>query len=261
MRLQDRVAVVTGGGIGIGQAIALAFAKEGAHVVVAARTLEPLEETAKKVREMGRKSLAISIDVTQEGQVKDMVDKTISEFGQIDILVANSGIAGATKPVVEIDLDDWNQVLAVNLTGVMLCSREVLKHMIPRNKGNIIVISSGAGRMGYPLRSPYSASKWGVLGFTYSLALEVGENNIRVNAICPGATRGPRIDRVIQSRAEATGQTFEDVEKQYSGATALGRMVLAEEIASTAVFLASDDSSGISAQGFSVDGGFNVMAR
>lgn len=111
VRLKDRVAIVTGGGVGIGKSIALAFAKEGAHVVVAARTLAPLEETVKQIKELGRKSLAIGTDVAQEDQVKDMVDKTITEFDQIDILVANSGIAGATKPVVEVDLADWNDAI------------------------------------------------------------------------------------------------------------------------------------------------------
>jgi len=120
------VAIVTGGGVGISKSIAFSLAKEGAHVVVTARTLAPLEETVKQIKELGRKSLAIGTDVAQEDQVKDMVDKTITEFGQIDTLVANSGIAGATKPVVEVDLAYWNDVLAVNLTGVMLCSREVL---------------------------------------------------------------------------------------------------------------------------------------
>ena len=260
MRLNNKVAIVTGGGVGIGRAISLAFASEGVAVVVAARTLPRLEAVADDIRSRGGRAIAIQTDVSDENQVKKMVAQTLNEYGQIDILVNNSGIGGPTINVVDIKLDDWNEVLAINLTGAMLCAREVLKSMIARRSGNIINISSGAGRGGFAMRSPYCVSKWGIIGLTQTLAMEAGEYNIRVNCIAPGPVEGERIENVMKARAEATGLTYEAVRSRSTADAALGRMVTATEIASTAVFLVSDESSGITGQTFSVNAGSRLRA-
>lgn len=147
-RLKDKVAIVTGGGKGIGKAIAKAFISEGATVVIAATTLSKLEEAVKEFEAMGGRAQAIQTDVSNERQVIDMVSETMKAFGKIDILVNNSGIAGPTCKVVDLKLEDWNQVLAIDLTGYMLCAREVLKHMIPRKTGIIINIGAEGGEQG-----------------------------------------------------------------------------------------------------------------
>ena len=259
MRLKNKVAIVTGGGVGIGKAISLAFASEGAAVVVAARTRSRLEAAADEIRSKGGRATAIPTDIADENQVRKMVAQTLNEYGQIDILVNNSAITGATANVVNIKLDDWNEELAVSLTGAMLCAREVLKSMVARQSGNIINISSDAGKSGYPMRSPYCVSKWGIIGLTQTLAMEVGGYNIRVNCIAPGWVEGERLERVMKGRVEATGLTYEEVYGQViSGAiarAALGRIVTAAEVASAAVFLASDESSGLTGQTISVDAG------
>jgi len=255
VRLKDKVAVVTGGGVGIGRAIALAFANEGALLVLASRNLPNLKVVADEIKAGGSKATAIKADVSDENQVKELVSQTLSEYGRVDILVNNSGIAGPTAPVVDLKLSDWNQTLAVNLTGAMLCSREVLKGMIPRGSGNIINISSLSGRQGLPFRSPYTASKWGLIGFTQTLSMEVGKYNIRVNCIAPGAVAGERIENVLRARAEALGISYEEASRQATSRASLGRFVTADEIARTAVFLASDESGGITGQTISVDAG------
>jgi len=260
VRLNKKVAIVTGGGVGIGRAISLAFAAEGVAVVAAARTLPRLEAVADEIRSRGGRATAIQTDISDENQVKKVVAQTLNEYGQIDILVNNSGIAGPTINVVDIKLDDWNEVLAINLTGAMLCAREVLKSMIARRSGNIINISSAAGRGGFAMRSPYCVSKWGIIGLTQTLAMEVGEYNIRVNCIAPGAVEGERIENVMKARAEATGLTYEAVRSRSTADAALGRMVTATEIANTAVFLVSDESSGITGQTISVNAGLRLRA-
>ena len=260
MKLDNKVAIVTGGGVGIGKAISLAFANEGAAVVAAARALPRLEAVADEIRSRGGRAIAIQTDVSGENQVKRMVAQTLHEYGQIDILVSNSGIAGSTINVVDIKLDDWNEVLAINVTGAMLCAREVLKSMIARQSGNIINISSGAGLVGFAMRSPYCVSKWGVIGLTQTLAIEVGEYNIRVNCIAPGAVEGERAENVMKARAEATGLTYEEIASEMSADAALKRMVAVTEIADAAVFLASDESSGITGQTISVNAGRQLKA-
>ena len=258
MRLNNKVAIVTGGGVGIGRAISLAFASEEAAVVVAARALPRLEAVADEIRSGGGRAIAIQTDVSDENQVKKMVAQTLNEYGQIDILVNNSGIAGPTINVVDIKLGDWNEVLAINLTGAMLCAREVLKSMIARQSGNIINISSGAGRGGFAMRSPYCVSKWGIIGLTQTLAVETGEYNIRVNCIAPGAVEGERIENVIKAVVKATGLTYEESRNKSTAEAALRRMVTATEIANTAVFLVSDESSGITGQTVDVNAGSQI---
>jgi NAD(P)-dependent dehydrogenase (short-subunit alcohol dehydrogenase family) len=264
MRLKDRVAIVTGGGKGIGKAISLAFASEGAKVVVAARDLSKLEETVKEIKSKGGRAKAIQTDVTDEKQIQRMVSETIKEYGQIDILVNNSGIGGPTVNVVDLKLEDWNEVLAIDLTGSMLCSREVLKHMIPRKRGNIINIAAeggrgGDGRTGYPMRSPYCCSKMGVIGLTETLSIEVGEYNIRVNAISPAAVRGERLNNVVMGRAKALGVPFEELISKITANYSLRRPAEESEVAATAVFLASDESSAITGQTIVTNCGQHVV--
>ncbi len=252
-RLKDRVAIITGGGRGIGKAIALAFAAEGAKVIVAARTLSKLEETVGEIKAKGGQAIAIQTDVTSEKQIEEMVAKTVKTFGRVDILVNNSGIGGPTKRVVDLNLDEWNEIISLDLTGSMLCCKHVLKYMIPQKSGSIISIAAeggraGDGRAGYPMRSPYCCAKMGIIGLTETLSIEVGEYNIRVNAISPAAVRGERIISVVKGRAAATGVPFEELMAKIVQNYSLGRMAEESEVAAVAVFLASNESSAITGQ-------------
>ena len=256
MRLKDKVAIVTGGGVGIGRAIALAFAREGAAVAIAAiPPLSDLENVVNEIKGNEGRATAIQTDITDEKEVQRMVAQTLDKYGQIDILVNNAGIAGATANVVDVTLDDWNKTLVVNLTGTMLCSREVLKSMIPRQSGSIINIASMAAKSGFIMRSPYCASKWGVIGFTLTLAAEVGIYNIRVNAISPGPTQGPRIEAVFRAKAEAMGIPYQEFYKSNVAKIALRKLVTPREIAAAAVFFASDESSSITGEVLNVNAG------
>jgi NAD(P)-dependent dehydrogenase (short-subunit alcohol dehydrogenase family) len=252
-RLKDKVAIVTGGGQGIGKAIALAFAAEGARVVVAARNLPNLEKAAAEIAVKGGTAKAVQTDVTKEAEVERMAIETVNTFGGIDILVNNSGIGGPTCMVVDLKLEDWMEVINVDLTGSMLCCKHALKHMIPQKKGAIINIAAeggrtGDGRSGYPMRSPYCCAKMGVIGLTETLSIEVGPHNIRVNAISPAAVRGERIINVLKGRAAVAGVPYEDLITKIVQNYSLGRMAEESEVAAVAVFLASDESSAITGQ-------------
>lgn len=255
MKLKDKVAIVTGGAGNIGKAIAFAYSNEGAAVVVASRNKANLEAVAKEIRAEGGHSIAIQTDVADEEQVCRMVEQTLSEYGKIDILVNSILNVGPSANVVDLTLEGWNQTLATNLTGPMLCSREVLKDMIPRASGNIINISSLSGKMGMVLRSTYCASKWGLNGFTQTMSMEVGKYNIHVNAIAPGPVVGDALDGSIRDMASIRGLTYEELAGQMTSRTSLDRFVTAEEVAHLAVFLASDESNGITGQIISIDGG------
>ena len=259
MRLKDKVAIVTGGGRGIGKAISMAFASEGAIVVVAARTSSKIDETIEKIRLGGGRAKAVQTDVSDEKQVERLVAETIDDYGRVDILVNNSGIGGPTVNVVDLKLQDWNEVLAINLTGSMLCAREVLKHMIPHRKGNIVNIASDAGRFGYPMRSPYCVSKWGIIGLTETLAIEVGQYDIRVNCISPAAVKGERLVNVVKGRSKATGVPFEELMSKITEDYSLQRPTEEAEVAAAAVFLASDDSSGITGHTLVVNCGHHIV--
>jgi NAD(P)-dependent dehydrogenase (short-subunit alcohol dehydrogenase family) len=264
MRLKDRIAIVTGGGKGIGKAISLAFASEGASVLVAATTLSKLEETADKIRSMGGRAKAVQVDVSDERQVQNLVEETIKEYGQIDILVNNSGIGGTTSRVADLNLDDWNRVIAIDLTGSMLCAKHVLKHMIPRKGGVIINMGAeggraGDGRSGYPMRSPYCCAKMGIIGLTETLAVEVGQYNIRVNAISPAAVKGERLINVFKGRAEASGIPFDELWSKLTANYSLGRVTEEQDVAAAAVFLASDESRAITGQTLVIHCGLHVV--
>ena len=253
-RLKDKVAIITGGGKGIGKAIAKAFVSEGAKVVIAATTLSKLEEAVKEFEAMGGQARAIQTDVSDEQQVIRMVSEVIKTFGKIDILVNNSGIAGPTCKLVDLKLEDWNKVLAIDLTGYILCAREVLKQdMLARKSGIIINIAAeggrtGDGRSGQPMRMPYCCAKMGVIGMTETLAQEVGRDHIRVNAISAAAVRGDRWMRVVTAKCEALGMSVDDYITKSMTNYSLGRPVEEYELGNVAVFLASDESSGITGQ-------------
>lgn len=258
MKLDGKISIVTGGGRGIGRAIALRFASEGAAVVVSGTTRETIEAVAEEIRGRGGRSLALATDVADESQVEHMVSATLSEFGGIDILVNNAGIAGPTALVPELSREDWDRTLAVNLTGAFLCAKHALPHLIERRRGCIINITSIAGLRAYAYRSPYAASKWAMIGLTRTLAEEAGRYNITVNAIAPGPVRGPRIDSVIRNRAAAMNRPVEEVERDYVEPTALKRMVEEEDIAAMAVFLASDEGRNITGETINISGGYKL---
>ena len=259
MKLSNRVAIVTGGGRGIGRAIALRFAAEGAAVVVSGTGRDHLETTAAEIVSGGGRALALVADVSDQAAVADMVDMAVRQYRRLDILVNNAGIAGPTASVVDARAEDWERTLAINLTGAFLCAKHAIPHLIKAPEGRIINITSIAGKIGYALRSPYAASKWGMIGLTRSLALELGAHGVTVNAIAPGGTRGPRLESVIRDRAAALGRSPDEVEREFfTGTTALKRLVEPEEIASTALFLASDEARNITGETISVSAGFRL---
>jgi 3-oxoacyl-[acyl-carrier protein] reductase len=186
-QLKDMVAVITGGGKGIGRSIVLAYAEQGANLVVCGRDFSLLEEVSLEAGKMGVAVLPVRADISVESEVENMVERALREFGRIDILVNNAGIAGPLGLLTDISKADWDEVININITGVFLCSRAVLRHMIERRRGNIINISSGAGRAVRVVRSlPYNVSKFGVEGLTAAMAVQVKPYGICVNALRPG---------------------------------------------------------------------------
>ena len=231
MELQDKIAVITGGGRGIGRAIALAYAKEGANLVLASRSREALEETRTLVEELGRKALVVATDIRREDSVRNLADEALGHFGRVDILVNNSGIAGPTATLWNINLTDWEETFAVNVTGAYLCCRAFLPGMIEQHSGSIIMISSMTGKRPLYGRTPYSASKLALVGIARTLAWEVGSHGIRVNVISPGAVEGERIKQVIHNQAVAQGVSEEEALQQFTSNSPLGRLVPPGDIA------------------------------
>lgn len=231
MRLKDKVAIITGGGRGIGKAIALGFANQGAHIVVAARTESEVIEVAGKVKKLGRESLGIVCDISDENQVKNLIDATINKFKRVDVLINNAGI-GSMRPVYAMPLESFEKVLKVNLTGTFLCTKHVWQPMKNSGGGSIVNVSSLGGLVGYPLLTAYCASKWGQIGFTKACAEEGKKDNIRVNAIAPG-----KADTAIRSKIK------EDKTK----------MLTPEDQVDACVFLASDESRYITGQVISLE--------
>jgi NAD(P)-dependent dehydrogenase (short-subunit alcohol dehydrogenase family) len=241
--------IVTAGVAGIGLAIAGAFLDQGAKVFICDVDRAALDAFRKAQPKAG----AAVADVAEADQVDRLFKEAASFLGGLDVLVNNAGIAGPTGPVEEISQEDWRKTLAVNLEGQFLCTRRAVPLLRQAGGGCIINLSSAAGRFGFARRTPYSASKWGVVGFTKSLAVELGADNIRVNAILPGAVDGPRIQRVIAAKADSLGVPHAEMEKRYVSQASLKRMVTADDIAGMAVFLASPAGFNISGQACAVD--------
>lgn len=272
-RLEKRVAIITGCGRGFGRVIAKRFAYEGAAVsicdIIPRSKLE--EKVGSEIEALDGEVLCSQTDVSNISQVNAMVNSTIERFGSVDILVNNVGIAGPTKDCWEISLEEWNRTLAVNLGGTFLCSKAVLPVMIKKKSGRIINIGSGAGKNPKPYRTPYATSKMGLIGFTRSLAVEVGRYNITVNTICPGVPGGERNVEVERALAQYQGKDFDTDEfrrqiRDWRKQGVLGGRYLSEEglvaalishedVSNMALFLASDEASRITGQDINVTAG------
>jgi len=253
--LQGKRALVTAGAAGIGRAIADAFAAAGARVHVCdidAAALRALEGNAGGIT-------ASRCDVADPDLVDGLFDDVQSSLGGLDILVNNAGVAGPTSPVEDIDPVDWRRTVAVNLDSVFYCTRRGVPLLKAAGGGSIITLSSVAGRLGYPLRTPYSATKFAIVGLTESLAMELGPHGIRVNCIQPGFVAGPRIDRVFADKAAARGIPFEQQRDEALSRVSLRTLVTAEDIANMALFLASDAGRHVSGQALSVCGNVEVL--
>lgn len=258
MKLERKIAIITGGGGGIGRVIALRFSREGAAVILAGPTEEKVKSVEKEILDSGGRALAVRADVADEPDVERVVAAALAEFGRIDILVNNAGIAGPTALVPDVSREDWDRTFAVNLTGAFLCAKHALPYMMEQRSGCIINITSIAGLQAYAYRSPYCASKWGMIGLTQTLAQEGGQYGITANAIAPGPVQGPRIERVIRNRAEAMNLPYEEAVRQYVEPTALKRMVEEEDIAAMALFLASDEGGNITGETLNISAGYRL---
>jgi NAD(P)-dependent dehydrogenase (short-subunit alcohol dehydrogenase family) len=261
VRLGDRVAIVTGAAKGMGGAICAALAREGAHVVAAAREEGALAALVERLgrADGGRRHLAVPTDVTREDQTAALARRALAEFGRIDILVNAAGVIGPIEtPLHKIAPEEWDRVLGTNLRGVFLCCRAVVPAMIERRYGKIVNIAGTSGLRGYRYRAAYSASKWAVRGLTRTLALEVGPYNVNVNAVCPGVVEGGRMSTIIAEKARARGTTQQAVFDEYVREMALGRFTQEADVAQAVVFLASDESRQITGHDLIVDGGWDV---
>ena len=248
--------LVTGGSQGIGKAISEKLLAAGVIVAIAALDDQALKDASAEFQSKGLRFKSYGADLAEELQIDSLVKSVIRDLGPVDILINNAGITGPTLSAHEITTNDWDRTLAINLRTPFLLSRAIVPSMIQRKNGIIINISSIAGKMAYPLRSPYAASKWGLIGLTLTQAQELGPYNIRVNAICPGPTRTEMIDSVIRARAKAAGVDERTMLQEYTRATALKRMVLPDEVADLVLFLCSPESGAITGQAIDVSAGY-----
>ena len=255
--LQDRIALVTGGAQGLGRAICQRLAQEGCHVAVADLNGEKAAETAASIRD--RRRLSLTVDVTDEAQVEAMVQRTVRELGRLDILVANAGILIAEE-ITEFPAEKWRAVMNVNLFGYFLCAKHAARVMKPQGKGVIIEINSKSGKKGSFKNSAYAASKFGGIGLTQSIALDLAEAGIRVNAVCPGNlldsplwTEGP--NALFKQYARNRGITEEEVRQIYIDQVPMKRGCSYTDVCNVVVFLASDQASYMTGQAINVTGG------
>lgn len=241
MKLQDKVAIVTGGGRGIGEAIALAFAREGARLAIASRTQSELDQVAAKIQELSGQVLVIPTDVSNRDDVVRLVKTTLDSYGQVDVLVNAAGVYGPIGPMWDIDVDEWIRAMQINLFGTFMCCHAVLPHMIERRQGKITNFSGGGATLPLPRFTAYGVSKTAIVRLTETLAEEVKESNIQVNAVAPGA-----VDTRLQDDVLAAGERAGDLLARIRKLRETGEGGVPRELpAELVVFLASDDSDGL----------------
>ncbi len=249
MKLQDKVAIVTGSSAGIGKAIAIAFGREGARVVVTGRDEKRTNEVAEEIRRLGARALPVLVNISNDNDVSNMVARTLSEFGRIDILVNNAAFRDVKKvgPFVECDMAEVEAEVVTTLVGTIRCCRHVIPQMIKQKSGRVISITSASSKEPPPMMHTYGASKAGIAAFSRSVALELATTGITVNCVAPGPVKTPFIAQKFVESPE--------LEQQWSALVPMRRFGEPEEIAATVLFLASDDAKFITGQNYSVDGG------
>jgi len=243
--LTGRVAVVTGGSRGLGREMVLAFAEQGADVVIASRKLDACEAVVAEIEDQGGEAIFVETDVSDEDQVEALVETAVDTYGGLDYAFNNAGIDGASEPTSEQPMDNWADVIDINLKGVFLSMRAEIPAMLESGGGAIVNTASIAGVVGFPGLSPYVASKHGVNGLTKAAAVEFADDGVRVNSICPGVIKTPMVE---ESEAAATEQSI--------AATPMGRLGEPEEIGDAAVWLCSDDASFVTGETMVIDGGY-----
>ncbi len=248
--LAGKHALVTGGGTGVGAAIARNLAAEGARITLAGRRREPLEETAAGIPE----AVVVQADVTDEPAVREMFEAARAAHGPLDILVANAGAAESVS-LKNTSLALWQNMLSVNLTGSFLCAREAMSDMLDSNNGRIVFVSSTAGLKGYPYVAAYCAAKHGVVGLTRAMASELAKTGITVNAVCPGFTETPLLADSIAKIVEKTGRSDADARKSLVASNPQGRFVQPDEVAASVVWLCGSGAKSVTGQAISISGG------
>jgi NAD(P)-dependent dehydrogenase (short-subunit alcohol dehydrogenase family) len=256
VRLDGQVCLITGAGTGIGRVLATTYAAAGASVVLAARRVELLEDTAGRVRAAGGNATVVRCDLRVEEDCRRLIATSVAELGRIDVLLHNAAVPGSDQSVVDMDLSNWNDTIATNVTGPMLLSREALvQAMVPAERGNIQFFSSAAAKSVLPRKSHYAVAKLGLIPLAQTLAMEVGPFGIRVNTLVIGTVAGDLVDAWAERVAAAEGVERADVVRRLAAGTALGRLVTPEEVAQTSLWLASDAASAVTGQDINVTAG------
>src|SRR5215203_2113160 len=250
--LEQKVALVTGGGSGIGRASAIAFSREGAEVIVSDIDITGGEETIRLIQAAGGTAIFVQADVARGTEVEALVKKGVETYGRLDYALNNAGIQGEIRQTAECSEENWNRIIAINLTGVWLCMKHELAYMLPQGSGTIVNTASNFGLVGSQGMPAYSASKHGVLGLTKTAALEYAKMGIRVNAVCPGPTQTPLVDRILSQQPQLATQIVEAIKAREP----VGRMGQPEEIAEAVVWLCSEAASFVTGIALAVDGCF-----
>jgi NAD(P)-dependent dehydrogenase (short-subunit alcohol dehydrogenase family) len=255
MLLDGAVAAVTGAGTGIGREIALRLAGEGADVVLAGRSVGAMEEVAEQIRTGGRRAFPVAMDLRDPASIEAAAKAAEKEFGRVDVLVNNSGVGGPSRPMWEIDLDEWEDTFRVNVTGTFLACKAFLPGMVARRSGAVVVVGSVTGKRPLVNRTPYAASKTALIGMVRTLAWELGPHGIRVNLVSPGGVEGERINWVLEQQALARGITVEEARADFAEGSPLKRLVSAADVADTVAYLASPRAASITGDDINVSAG------
>ena len=255
MLLDGAVAVVTGAGTGIGREISLRLAAEGADVVLTGRSTEAMEEVAEQVRSAGRRALPVAMDLRDPASIEAAARAAEDEFGRVDVLVNNSGVGGPSRPMWEIDLEEWEDTFRVNVTGTFLVCRAFLPRMIEAGSGSVVVIGSMTGKRPLVNRTPYAASKTALIGLVRTLAWDAGPHGVRVNLVSPGPVEGARIQWVLEQQAAARGISFEEAQADFTSGSPLHRLVPPGDVADVVAYLASPRSASITGDDINVSAG------